>query len=129
MRNEGAYDTLDWMSNEVLFAGIPVADFDAALPWYEGVFGRRADIVVNPNEVMWQVATAGWVYVVRDARNAGHALVALAVPDLMATLAAMESRGIVSPVIETVGDSGRKAPVVDPEGNTLAFIQVEQPGV
>ncbi len=116
------------MPNEVLFAGIPVADFDAAVPWYERVFGRAADIIVNEDEVMWQLATAGWLYVVRDERNAGHALVALAVPDLNATLAAMESRGIRSAVIEEAGESGRKARVLDPEGNTLAFIEVEQPG-
>jgi predicted enzyme related to lactoylglutathione lyase len=116
------------MSNDVLFAGVAVADFAAAVPWYERVFGRSADIVVNEDEVMWHLTSGGWLYVVRDPRNAGHALAALAVGDLDETLAAMESRGVLRPAIESVGNGGRKARVVDPEGNLVAFIQVESQG-
>lgn len=112
------------MSIDVLFAAIPVADFEAAIPWYERVFGRPADIVVNENEVMWHLTDGGWLYVLRDAVNAGHGVVTLAVADLSKTLAEMESRGIPSPAIETIADAGIKARVVDAEGNTLAFIQV-----
>jgi hypothetical protein len=35
------------MSIEVLFAGVPVADFPAAVAWSGRLFGRPPDIVVN----------------------------------------------------------------------------------
>ena len=35
-----------------IFAGIPVADYDAALAWYERLLGRRADVIVTDNEAM-----------------------------------------------------------------------------
>jgi hypothetical protein len=37
---------------EVLFASVPVTDLQAALGWYEKLFGRSADLVPNKNEVM-----------------------------------------------------------------------------
>ena len=37
-----------------VFAGIPVADYDAALAWYERLLGRLPDVIVKENEVMWQ---------------------------------------------------------------------------
>jgi predicted enzyme related to lactoylglutathione lyase len=118
------YGTLVCVSIDVLFAGVAVADFEAAVPWYERLFGRAADIVVNDDEVMWHLTSGGWLYVVRDQDNAGHGLVAVAVTNLDTTLAALESRGIPTPAIESVGDGGRKARIVDTEGNVVAFIQV-----
>ena len=32
---------------EVLFSGVPVADLATAVGWYEGLFGRPADVIVN----------------------------------------------------------------------------------
>lgn len=109
---------------DVLFAGIAVADFDAALAWYEQLFGRPADLLVRDDEVMWRIAGAGWLYLVADATRAGHALATLAVPDLNQTVAELAERGFHRPPIETVADAGRKAPVTDPEGNVLTFVEV-----
>jgi predicted enzyme related to lactoylglutathione lyase len=109
---------------EVLFAGVPVADFDAAVAWYARLFGRSADIVVKDDEVMWRIADAAWLYVVGDDQRAGHALVALSVPDLDQALAGIRSRGITSGPIEIVGEASRKASFTDIEGNTLSFIEV-----
>jgi predicted enzyme related to lactoylglutathione lyase len=115
------------MPSDVLFAGVAVADFPAAVTWYENLFGRPADMVVKDDEVMWRIAEAAWLYLVEDRHRAGHALVALAVADLEQTLGQMASRGIDVPPIETIGEAGRKASVADPEGNTIALIEVEAP--
>jgi hypothetical protein len=51
---------------DILFAGVAVADFGAAVGWYGRVFGRPADVVVTDNEVMWRIADAAWLYVIGD---------------------------------------------------------------
>ena len=51
---------------EVLFASVPVADLQAAMGWYEQLFGRPADIVPNKDEVMWGVSGNGWLYVIEE---------------------------------------------------------------
>lgn len=113
------------MDAQVLFAGVAITNLDAVRPWYEQLFGRPADIIPNENEVMWRAAAdAGWLYLVVDEQRAGRALVALSVSDLDAELAALRSRGIESEVVEQVGGGGRKATLRDPDGNTVALIEV-----
>ncbi|MFL5797642.1 MAG: VOC family protein [Actinomycetota bacterium] len=46
------------------------------------------------------------------------------VADLDATVAELAGRGIVAGPIEPQGDASRKSIVVDPDGNTLALIEV-----
>ena len=48
----------------------------------------------------------------------------MAVPDLDHTVAEMAARGITRPAIETIAEAGRKATIVDPEGNSIACIEV-----
>jgi catechol 2,3-dioxygenase-like lactoylglutathione lyase family enzyme len=112
------------MPTDVLFAGVPTADLEAATTWYRALLGRPPEIVVNDDEVMWKICDGGWLYLVRDPGRAGHALVAMAVSDLDQAVADMVDRGLSPPAIETVGEAERKAPVVDPEGNTIALIEV-----
>jgi predicted enzyme related to lactoylglutathione lyase len=112
---------------QILFAGVPVADLEAAAVWYGRLFGRPADIVVTATEVMWRFADAAWLYIVEDPEDperVGRALTTLCVADLQQTLAEMEERGIRSGPVKIVGDSGRKAVIVDPDGNILSFIEV-----
>ena len=59
----------DGVTVEVLFASVPVADLREAVPWYEQLFGREADLVPNENEVMWRMTPSGWLYVVEDAER------------------------------------------------------------
>jgi len=40
---------------DVLFAGVATADLATATPWYEALCRRSPDIVVNDDEVMWQI--------------------------------------------------------------------------
>ena len=75
------------------------------------------------DEVMWRVAETAWLYVVVDSARAGNGLVALSVADLDATLAELSGRGISRLLVEAVG-GGRKATVRDPDGNSVAILQV-----
>lgn len=112
------------MAMELLFAGVAVGAFPDAVEWYGRLFGRAADVVVTDQEVMWRVAETGWLYVIEDPGRAGRSLVTISVSDLDEAVADLEARGISSGPIETVGDAGRKATVTDPEGNSIALIQV-----
>ncbi len=116
------------MLADVLFSGVPVVRLGAVQPWYESLFGRSPDVVANDREVMWQVRDGGWLYVVEDEDRAGRALVAIAVADLDGTLDGLASRGIDRPEVDTVPGAGSKATVTDPDGNTVAFIEVVRPG-
>jgi predicted enzyme related to lactoylglutathione lyase len=108
----------------ILFAGVPVADFAGAVAWYTRLLGRPADVVAAENEVMWRFADAAWLYVVEDIRRAGHSLVALHVADLDEVVREIASRGITGKPIEIVGTAGRKASFTDADGNELSFIEV-----
>jgi predicted enzyme related to lactoylglutathione lyase len=109
---------------EVLFASVPVTDLHAAMGWYEQLFGRPADLVPNENEAMWCVAGNGWLYVIEDLERAGRTVVTISVNNLNQFVADLASRGISAGPIEAVGDAGRKANVVDEDGNVISWIQV-----
>jgi predicted enzyme related to lactoylglutathione lyase len=107
-----------------VFAGVPVADFEAALTWYERLMGRPPDVRPHDREAVWQLADSGLMYIVADAERAGAALVTLIVADLDAKLAELAGRGLVSEAIEELPGAGRKAAITDPEGNRISFAQV-----
>ncbi len=113
---------------DVLFASLPVADLHDALGWYERLFGRPADIVPNENEVMWRVTGNSWLYVIEDHARAGRTVVTVSVSDLDQFVGELASRGIATGPIEEVGDAGRKANVVDADGNVISWIQVVNAG-
>jgi len=116
------------MDVEVAFVAVPVSDLDAGRDFFERLLGRPADIVPDEHEVMWRLAEAAWLYVVVDPARAGHGLATLSVGDLDATLAELDARGIRPPSVEDVGDAGRRATVRDPDGNTVAIIEVAAQG-
>lgn len=109
---------------QVLFAGVPVAALAAARGFYEQVFGRAPDIVPNDSEVMWLVAGNGWLYVVEDRARAGSTVVTVAVDDLDRFVSDLSARGIACGPVEAIGDAGRKATVVDADGNRISWIEV-----
>ncbi len=108
---------------EIAFTGVPVTDLSSGRDFFERIFGRAADVEVAVDEVMWRVAETAWLYVVVDTARAGNGLVALSVSDLDAVLAELSGRGITPARVEAVG-GGRKATVLDPDGNTVAIMQV-----
>lgn len=115
------------MKIEVAFTGIPVSDLARGQDFFERILGKPPDVLVNENEVMWQVAEAAWLYVVVDPARAGHALAAISVPDLDGALGELASRAIEPSTIEQPGPSARKATVLDPDGNSVAIIEVREP--
>jgi len=112
------------MSMEVLFAGVRVRELAPAVDWYGRLFGRDPDIVPNDSEVMWRVADGGWLYVIEDAARSGLCLVTIAVADLDAARVELAIRDIAVGAIENVGDAARKLAFDDPDGNSLALVEV-----
>jgi catechol 2,3-dioxygenase-like lactoylglutathione lyase family enzyme len=94
----------------VLFGGIPVRDFEAALPWYERLLGRPPDMVPKEGEVCWKFTDDAWIYVVRDAERAGNALITIIVDELPEIDAELVEMGGMLTVEAT-----------DPEGNKIKF--------
>jgi len=105
----------------ILFAGFRVSEIGAGRTWWQRVFGREPDLVPHEREVAWQVAEAGWIYVVEDPGSAGGGLATLVVEDLDAEVAQLRERG-VEPELVNEGKV-RKAIVRDPDGNELALGQ------
>ncbi len=112
------------MAVTYVFAGIPVADRDAAAGWYERLIGRPPDLVPNDDEAAWRLTETGWIYIVVDEHRAGSALNTLLVDDLDTFLAGLAERGITTSAVRTIGDGVHVTVVTDPDGNRL---QVGQP--
>jgi len=104
-----------------LFAGIPVTNYAAALPWYEQFFGGKPSFLPNDIEAVWEVAEHGYLYIVQDPNRAGHALVLLFVEDLDSRVAEIARRGIEPAKRETLENGVRKAIYRDAEGNEISF--------
>jgi predicted enzyme related to lactoylglutathione lyase len=109
---------------DVLFAGVPVRDFEAARTWYATFFGRPPDVVAHEREVMWRCTEPAWLYVVHDEARAGNALVALLVADIDAAVAEIAERGIRGGKAVPQGDTARKTSFSDPDGNDISLIEV-----
>jgi predicted enzyme related to lactoylglutathione lyase len=116
------------MDVDVLFVGVSVRDFKAARVWYEAFFGRPADVVAHENEVMWRVTDGGWLYILRNPDQAGTSVAAIAVANIEETTSALEARGVAVGPIGPEGEAGLKAVVLDPDGNSIAIIEVGAAG-
>ena len=104
-----------------LFAGIPVTDYAAALPWYERHFGGRASFLPNDIEAVWEVAEHRYIYIVQQPERAGNALVLSFVDDLDDRVAEIARRGIEPAKRETYDNGVTKVIYRDPEGNEISF--------
>lgn len=109
-----------------MFAGTAVADFDAALGWYEQFMGQPPDHFPHEKEAVWQVTESAWLYIVADdTGRAGAGLLTLIVDDLEIRLAGIAARGIETGEIEwVVPGSTRSAWITDPEGNRIQLAEV-----
>jgi uncharacterized protein YndB with AHSA1/START domain len=104
-----------------LFAGVSVADYPAALEWYERLLGSPPSFHPNDTEAVWEVAESRSVYVQHRPKHAGHALVTLFVDDLDERVAAITGRGIEPDRDETYDNGVRKVTYRDAEGNEIGF--------
>lgn len=112
------------MTVTYVFAGIPVADRDAAAAWYQQLTARPPDLIPNEDEAAWRLTETGWIYVIADRDRAGSALHTVLVDDLDGFLTGLAERGIRAGPVETIGVGVRVTIVTDPDGNR---IQVGQP--
>lgn len=104
-----------------LFAGVPVADYAAALDWYERLFGAPPSFFPHDTEAVWELAEHRLVYVVQRPEHAGHAVLTVLVDDLDALVAGIAQRGLEPAEREAYPNGVRKITYVDPEGNEVGF--------
>jgi catechol 2,3-dioxygenase-like lactoylglutathione lyase family enzyme len=104
-----------------LFAGIPVSDYAAALPWYERLLGGPPTFVAHPTEAVWELADHRFLYVDEDPGRAGNAVVTMFVDDLGDTVRAVAARGIEPAGQETYANGVRKVTYRDADGNEVGF--------
>jgi catechol 2,3-dioxygenase-like lactoylglutathione lyase family enzyme len=104
-----------------LFAGIPVSNYDAAVPWYERLLGHPPTFLAHETEAVWELDEHRFVYVEQDPGRAGHALVTLFVEDLDAWVAGITERGLEPANRETYGNGVRKVTYRDADGNEVGF--------
>ena len=104
-----------------LFAGIPVADYAAALQWYERLLGEAPTFFPHDTEAVWELAEHRYVYMVQQPEHAGHARQTLFVDDLDALVAQIADRGLSPFERETYSNGVRKITYRDPDGNELGF--------
>ena len=104
-----------------LFAGIPVTDYAAALPWYEKFFGGPHGFLPNDIEAVWEVAEHRYVYIVQDPDGAGNALVLSFVDGLDERVAQIAGRGIEPAKRETYEGGVTKVIYRDADGNEISL--------
>ena len=104
-----------------VFAQVHVADYAAARPWYERLFGGSPTFEAHATECVWTLAEQGHVAVAEDAQRAGHSAVTIFTDDLDATIGEIESRGLEPAKRETYSNGVRKVMFLDVDGNEVGF--------
>jgi predicted enzyme related to lactoylglutathione lyase len=111
------------MSLTKVLAVVPVTDFETSVAWYERLFGRPADAQPMPGLADWHLTDTAWVQVYRDHDHAGNTALNFAVDSLETHTAELAGRGITLGDVTTTDKNARLAPVTDPAGNTISFIE------
>jgi glyoxylase I family protein len=106
-----------------VLAGLPVANVEAALDWYERLFGRPPDARPMPGLADWHFPDTGDVQLVEDADRAGGGLLTLSVDDLQTHVEEIRQRGVeVRAIDDTTSDKVLFVTVTDPEGNSVTLV-------
>jgi hypothetical protein len=109
-----------------MYAGMPVADFAAAVQWYERLLGSPPSFFATDTEAIWILAERRSVYVVQRPQHAGHAMLTLLVDDLDTVVDQIAERGIDPTAKESYPNDVRKVIYHDPDGNEFGFGGVPQ---
>ena len=104
-----------------LFAGVPVTDYAAALPWYEQFFGCHPSFLPTETEAVWEVGEHRFIYIVQRPQRAGNAIVLSFVDDLEERVADIARRGIEPAERETYDNGVTKVTYRDADGNELSL--------
>jgi uncharacterized protein YndB with AHSA1/START domain len=106
-----------------ILAAVAVTKRDAALPFYEKLFGRPADELPMPVDAEWHVANTT-LQVVEDPDRAGRSLLTLATYDLRRWVPALRERRVdVGEIDGTSSDTVLFVQLEDPEGNLITLVQ------
>jgi hypothetical protein len=116
------------MNAHQVLATVAASDFAASSAWYARLFGRAPDHSPNASCVEWQIARCTRIQVLprHDAalpsKPLGRASVGIIVPDLDEVLVELQRRQFeVAPQAAT--HFLRFAPVSDPDGNLVTFVE------
>jgi len=104
-----------------LFSGIPVADYPAAVKWYEQLLGFPPTFFPHDTEAVWALAEHRYVYVVQQPEHAGHARNTLFVDDVDGLITQIAGRGLDPAKRETYSNGVRKITYRDADGNEIGF--------
>jgi catechol 2,3-dioxygenase-like lactoylglutathione lyase family enzyme len=104
-----------------LFAGIAVADYAAAVKWYERLLGFPPTFFPHAMEAVFEVAEHRYVYIVQQPEHAGHAIHTLFVDDLDALVAQIADRELDPAKSENYSNGVRKITYRDADGNAIGF--------
>src|SRR3954471_11132629 len=104
-----------------LFAGVAVADYAAALKWYEQLLDGPPAFFPNDTEAVWELAEHRYLYIVQQPHHAGHAMHTLFVDDLDSLVAQITGRGLDPLKRETYSNGVRKITYRDADGNEIGF--------
>ena len=104
-----------------LFAGVPVADYTAAVEWYQRLFGSLPTFLPNSIEAVWEIAEHGFVFIEEQPERAGTARHLLFVDDLDGLVAAIAERGLDPAKRETLPNGVRRVAYRDRDGNEIEF--------
>ena len=119
-RTEGSLVTVGIVAVD-LFAGIPVADYERAVAWYERLLGSGPSFLPNDTEAVWEVAEHRFLYIDVRPEHAGHAMHTLFVDDFDERVQKIADRGIEPAEQETYDNGVRKWTYRDPDGNEIGF--------
>jgi predicted enzyme related to lactoylglutathione lyase len=107
-----------------VFAGVPTAEFEPAVGWYERLFGRSPDRYPRDGEAVWQLSDTGLIYVVTDPERAGNGLLTLIVDELDVVVDELDGRGIDVGPIDTIPGLVRRVTILDPDENRVTLGEV-----
>jgi catechol 2,3-dioxygenase-like lactoylglutathione lyase family enzyme len=110
-----------------LIAGVPVSDLDAGLDWYTRFFGREPDLRVG-DEILWDIDEHATLFIEPNPREAGAGRITMVVSGLDGELERLTAAGIAFEPVETYTNGVRHAKIPDPDGNALAFAEVQSRG-
>ncbi len=104
-----------------LFAGLPVADYERAVGWYERLLGSGPSFLPNDTEAVWEIAEHRFFYIDVRPEHAGHAMHTVFLDDFDERVQQIADRGIEPAQRETYENGVRKWTYRDPDGNEIGF--------
>src|SRR5262245_14052846 len=109
-------------------ASVAVADLNAAVSWYENLFGRPADLRPMPEVAEWRFERGGWLQIYQSPQRAGAGSFTLAVEDIDEIAADLRNRGLdLGP--QTTSPTVKTLMTTDPDGNHIAFAEALDPAL